>query len=65
MENPNGTDEGGDLLLADNGFHKGTRRTVDLLYTNQHILKESKMKRKNISMIKSDNKKAYDVVPKS
>ena len=48
-----------------NGFHKGTRETGDLLYIDQHILKESKMKRKNLAMARVDYKKTIDTVLQS
>ena len=48
--------------------HNGTRetsRTEDLLYFDQDILKESKMRWKNLTMVLIDNKKAFSVVPDS
>ena len=47
------------------GCCKGSRRTVEILYIDQHILKESKTRRKNLAMAWIDYKKAYDIVPKS
>ena len=47
------------------GCHKGSRGTVELLYTDQHILNESKTRRKNLAMAWIDYKKAYDMVPQS
>ena len=44
---------------------KRTRGTGDLLYFDQHILKESKTRRKNLAMALIDNKKAYDMVLQS
>ena len=32
------------------GYHKGTRRTDDLQYIDQHILKESEARQKNVAM---------------
>ena len=42
---------------------KGSRGTGELLYTDQHILNESKTRRKNLAMAWIDYKKAYDMVP--
>ena len=39
------------------GYCKGTRRTVDLYFIDQRILKESKTRRKNVAMTWIDNKK--------
>ena len=36
------------------GCRKGTRGTGELLYIGQHILKESKTRRKNLIMLKID-----------
>ena len=47
------------------GCCKGSRGTVELLYIDQHILNESKTRRKNLSMAWIDYKKAYDMVPHS
>ena len=47
------------------GCHKGPRGTAELLYIDQHILNESKNRRKNPSMTWIDYKKAYDKVPQS
>ena len=44
---------------------KISRGVGDLLYLDQHILNESKTRRKNLSMAWIDNKNAYDVVPQS
>ena len=44
------------------GCHKGTRGTGDLLNIDQHILKKSKTRRKNIAIACFDNKKADDIV---
>ena len=45
------------------GCRKGSRGTAELLYIDQHILNESKTRRKNLAMAWIDNKKAYDMVP--
>ena len=47
------------------GSLKGTRGTGELRYIDQHILKESKTRRKNLSMVWIDNKKSYDMVSKA
>ena len=59
-----------DLLISRGLFHEGqkgchkwTRGTGKLLYIDQHILKESKTRRKNLAMAWIDFKKAYDLVP--
>ena len=44
---------------------KGYRGTAELLYIDQHILNESKTRRKNLAMAWIDYKKAYDMVPQS
>ena len=43
---------------------KGSRGTADLLYIDQHILNESKTRRKNLAIAWIDYKKAY-MVPQS
>ena len=61
VESTNGTNKGGDLLLANKPQTApwGTER-MPLLYSDQHILKEAKKKkknrRKNISMAWIDYK---------
>ena len=45
--------------------HKVTRETGDLLNIDQHILKESKARRKNVVMAWIDYKTAYDMVSQS
>ena len=45
------------------GCRKGTRGIGDLPYIDQHILNESKTRRKNLATVRIDNKEAYDVVP--
>ena len=47
------------------GCRKGSRGTAELLYMDQHILNESKTRRKNLAMALIDYKKANDMVPKS
>ena len=44
------------------GCHKGSRGTGELLYTDHHILNDSKMKQKNLALAWSDYKKAYNKV---
>ena len=45
------------------GCCKGSRGTTGLLYIDQHILNESKTRRKNLAVAWIDYKKAYDMVP--
>ena len=45
------------------GYHKATSGSGNLLHIDQHILKESKTKRKNKAIAMIDHKKAYDMVP--
>ena len=47
------------------GCCKGSRGTAELLYIDQHILNESKTRRKNLAMAWVNYKKAYDMVPQS
>ena len=47
------------------GCRKGSRGTAELLYIDQHILNESKNRRKSLAMAWIDYKKAYDMVPQS
>ena len=47
------------------GCCKGSRGTAELLYIDQHILNESRTRRKNLAMSLIDYKKAYDMVPHS
>ncbi len=47
------------------GCRKGSRGTAELLFIDQHILNESKTRRKNLAMAWIDYKKAYDMVPQS
>ena len=47
------------------GCCKGSRGTAELLYIDQHILDESKNRRKNLGMAWIDYKKAYDMGPQS
>ena len=43
------------------GCRKGSRGTAELLYIDQHILNESKTRRKNLAMAWIDYKKTYDI----
>ena len=54
-------------LLPDEqkGCRKGSRATAELLFIDQHILNESKTRRKNLAMTWIDYKKAYDMLPQS
>ena len=45
------------------GCRKGPRGTAELLYIDQHILNESKNRRKNLAISWIDYKKTYDMVP--
>ena len=47
------------------GCHKRTRDRKELLYIDQHILNESKLRQKNLAIAWIDYKKAYDIVPQS
>ena len=47
------------------GCRKGSRGTAELLYIDQHVLNESKTRRKNLAMAGIDNKTAYDMGPQS
>ena len=47
------------------GCCKGSRRTAELLYIDQHIVNESKTRQKNLAMAWIDSKRAYDMVPHS
>ena len=47
------------------GCCKRSRGTGELLYIDQHIVNESKTRRKNLAMAWIDFKKAYDMVPQS
>ena len=51
-------------LLPDEqkGWCKESRGTRELLYIDQHILNESKTRRKNLAMDWIDYKKAYNMV---
>ena len=48
-----------------NGCHKGNRDREELLYIDQHIINDSKTRRKNLTMAWIDYKKAYDMIPQS
>ena len=45
--------------------HKGTRVTRELLYIDQHIIKDPKMRRKNLAMASIDYKISYHMVRQS
>ena len=47
------------------GCRKGSRGTAELLYVDEHIINESKTRRKNLGMAWIDYKNAYDMVPQS
>ena len=47
------------------GCRKGSRGTAELFIIDQHILNESKTRRKNLAMAWIDYKKAYDMLPQS
>ena len=47
------------------GCRKWSRGTAELQYIDQHILNESKKRRKNLAMAGIDYKKAYDMLPQS
>ena len=47
------------------GCRKGSRGIAELLFIDQHILNESKARRKNLAMAWIDYKKAYDMLPQS
>ena len=74
VENIDSKNKGRDLLLAKKprivpwGIERipqGSRGIAELLYKDQHILNECKIRRKNIAMALIDYKKAYDMVPES
>ena len=47
------------------GSCKGSKTTAELPYIDQHILNETKIRRKNLAMVWIDYKKLYDMVPQS
>ena len=47
------------------GCRKESRGTAELLYIDQHILNESRTRRRNLAMAWIDFKKSYDMVPHS
>ena len=47
------------------GYRKGSRGTAELFDIDQHILNESKNRRKRLTMTWRDYKKPYDMVPQS
>ena len=73
VENTNRTNYGGDLELIDKPWNppRGTKRLLQqkqghketTLYIDQHILNESKTRRKNQAMAWIDYQKAYDMIP--
>ena len=71
VENTNSTNKGKDLrsrgLFPDEqrGCRKGSSGKEELLFIDQHILNESKTRRKNLAMAWIDYKKAYDILPQS
>ena len=74
VEHIESTNMGRDLLL-DNKLrtvpwgtektHKEYRVTAEIFYIYQHIINESKTRRKDQAMAWIDNKKAYDIVTQS
>ena len=42
---------------------KETIGSGELLYLDQHIIKDNKTRRKNVAMARMGNKKAYNIVP--
>ena len=72
VENINGTNQGRDSLIRyglfpqeHKGWRKGTRVIGESLYSDQHILKESKTRCKNSAVSWIYYKKAYNMVPRS
>ena len=53
------------FLEEQKGCRKGSRGTAGLLYIDQHILNESKTRRKNLAMAWIDCKKVYNMVLQS
>ena len=49
-------------LISRGFFPEEQKGAAELLYIDQHILNESKTKRKNVAMAWIDYKKAYDIV---
>ena len=47
------------------GCYNRSRGTAELLYIDQHILNDSKTRRKNLAIAWIDYKKAYDMPPQS
>ena len=47
------------------GCHKRTRETGDLLYIDQHVLKEAKVRQKNVTTGWINPKMTYDMVPQT
>ena len=50
------------IIEKQKGYNSGTRGRGDLLYIDQHILEETKTRRKNVTMTRIDSKKAYGMV---
>ena len=69
VENINSKNKGRDLLLANKPriVPWGTERMLQSIqrHIDQHILNESKTKRKNLAMAWINYKKAYDMFPQS
>ena len=61
VENINSTNKGRDLLLANKPQIVPWKTERMLQRIQNHILNESKTRRKNLSMIWIDHKKAYDM----
>ena len=55
----------GSFPEEEKGCHKGSRGTGEQLNIDQHILNKRKTRQKNLAMAWIDDKKAYDIVPKS
>ena len=74
MENTNSTNKGKYLQLTNKlrivpwlkeRMPQRIQSDRELLYIDQHILNESKTRRKNLAMVCIDYKKTYDMVPRS
>ena len=68
VENINGTNSGGNLLISHGLFHEeqkwchtGSRRTGKLLYIDKQVLTESKMRRKDVVWHGPFKKWLYDI----
>ena len=51
------------LFEEQKGYHMGTRGAGHVIHIDQHFLKDSKTKRKNLHLAWIGYKKAYDMVP--